>query len=266
MANDIIDINVYETTESVSITVNPNLTTVNINKVTGGGGITNLSTTQTATDFTINSDTGDDALVPLGNGTLAGATLNDYTTAEKNKLVDTYTKGEVDAKITGVYKIKGSVANYAALPSSGQVIGDVWNLLDTGGNYVWTGTVWDALGTTVDISGKANIDSPTFTGIPLAPTATAGTNNTQIATTAFTTTAIPWTKTGNDIKNNNTGNVEISGTKTAVLETNGSFSIFRHGFEDLLFGFTRDTREEVRFCSAPSVGASRLFVWLAPHF
>jgi hypothetical protein len=89
MANDIIDINVYETVETVAITVNPNLTTVNINQVTGGGGgggITNLSTTQTATDFTINSDTGDDALVPLGNGTLAGATLNDYTTAEKNKL------------------------------------------------------------------------------------------------------------------------------------------------------------------------------------
>jgi len=50
------------------------------------GGNTNLSTSQTANNFTINSDTGDDALVPLGNGTLAGATLNDYTTAEKNKL------------------------------------------------------------------------------------------------------------------------------------------------------------------------------------
>ena len=34
MANDIIDINVYETVETVAITVNPNLTTVNINKVT----------------------------------------------------------------------------------------------------------------------------------------------------------------------------------------------------------------------------------------
>jgi len=191
MANDIIDINVYESTETVAITVNPNLTTVNINKVAGGGsGVTNLSTTQTASNFTINSDTGEDAIVPLGNGTLAGATINDYTTAEKNKLLDTYTKSEVDTKITGVYKVKGSVANYAALPSSGQVIGDVWNLLDTGGNYVWTGTTWDELGTTIDISGKANIFSPTFTGIPLAPTATAGTNTTQIATTAFTTTAI----------------------------------------------------------------------------
>ena len=60
MANDIIDINVYETVETVAITVNPNLTTVNINQVTssGGGGVTNLSTTQTASNFTINSRRG----------------------------------------------------------------------------------------------------------------------------------------------------------------------------------------------------------------
>lgn len=41
-----------------------------------------------------------------------------------------------------------------------------------------------------DISGKANLASPTFTGTPAAPTAAAGTNTTQIATTAFVTTAI----------------------------------------------------------------------------
>jgi hypothetical protein len=52
----------------------------------GAGGATNLTTSQTASNFTINSDTGTDASVPLGNGTLAGATLNDYTTTEKNKL------------------------------------------------------------------------------------------------------------------------------------------------------------------------------------
>lgn len=36
---------------------------------------------------------------------------------------------------------------------------------------------------------KANIASPTFTGIPAAPTASAGTSTTQLATTAFVTTA-----------------------------------------------------------------------------
>ena len=35
------------------------------------------------------------------------------------------------------------------------------------------------------IGSKADTNSPTFTGTPTAPTATAGTNNTQIATTAF---------------------------------------------------------------------------------
>ena len=38
------------------------------------------------------------------------------------------------------------------------------------------------------ISSKADTNSPTFTGTPLAPTAASGTNNTQIATTAFATT------------------------------------------------------------------------------
>lgn len=35
------------------------------------------------------------------------------------------------------------------------------------------------------INSKANTNSPTLTGTPLAPTASAGTNTTQIATTAF---------------------------------------------------------------------------------
>ena len=41
-----------------------------------------------------------------------------------------------------------------------------------------------------DLGLKANLASPTFTGNPLAPTPTAGDNDTSIATTAFVTTAI----------------------------------------------------------------------------
>ena len=40
------------------------------------------------------------------------------------------------------------------------------------------------------ISSKADSNSPTLTGTPLAPTASSGTNTTQIATTAFVTSAI----------------------------------------------------------------------------
>ena len=35
------------------------------------------------------------------------------------------------------------------------------------------------------VASKANIVSPAFTGVPTAPTASAGTSTTQIATTAF---------------------------------------------------------------------------------
>jgi trimeric autotransporter adhesin len=40
------------------------------------------------------------------------------------------------------------------------------------------------------LNGKANTASPTFTGTPAAPTASAATNSTQIATTAYVTTAV----------------------------------------------------------------------------
>jgi microcystin-dependent protein len=40
------------------------------------------------------------------------------------------------------------------------------------------------------VASKSDSNSPTFTGTPLAPTAAGGTNNTQIATTAFVTTAV----------------------------------------------------------------------------
>jgi hypothetical protein len=42
----------------------------------------------------------------------------------------------------------------------------------------------------VAIATKADLASPTFTGTPLAPTASAATNNTQIATTAYTDAAV----------------------------------------------------------------------------
>lgn len=41
-----------------------------------------------------------------------------------------------------------------------------------------------------DVSGAAPLASPALTGTPTAPTATAGTNNTQVATTAYVDTAV----------------------------------------------------------------------------
>ena len=54
--------------------------------------------------------------------------------------------------IGSALKYKGSVSTYSTLPSTGQEIGDTWNVLDTGDNYAWTGTEWDKLSGTVDLS------------------------------------------------------------------------------------------------------------------
>jgi hypothetical protein len=50
---------------------------------------------------------------------------------------------------------------------------------DTDKTLFWDGSAW----------ANVNSVSPVFTGTPTAPTATAGTNTTQLATTAFVTTA-----------------------------------------------------------------------------
>lgn len=69
------------------------------------------------------------------------------------------TEEQVDQKINtavgSVYRVKGSVANYNALPAENVSIGDVYNLEDTGANYVATSTTpdWDKLSETVDLNG-----------------------------------------------------------------------------------------------------------------
>ena len=72
--------------------------------------------------------------------------------------VKDYVDTSVSNAIASVYKVKGSVASYDLLPASGQVVGDVYNVIaaystyPAGTNFVWNGTEWDALGGTIDLS------------------------------------------------------------------------------------------------------------------
>lgn len=72
--------------------------------------------------------------------------LNKPTTISGYGITDAYTKTEVDNKISAVYKYKGSVTSYTNLPTSGQIIGDVYNVTDSGINYAWDGSGWDDIG------------------------------------------------------------------------------------------------------------------------
>lgn len=62
---------------------------------------------------------------------------------------------KINTAIGSVYRVKGSVANYEALPTEDVNIGDVYNLEDTGANYVATSSTpdWDKLSETVDLNG-----------------------------------------------------------------------------------------------------------------
>lgn len=63
--------------------------------------------------------------------------------------------------LTNVYKYKGSVATTAALPSSGNTAGDVYNVEETDMNYAWNGTAWDPLGQIFSLSSITNTDIDT---------------------------------------------------------------------------------------------------------
>ncbi len=55
------------------------------------------------------------------------------------------------AQMTGVVRYKGSVATAQDLPNDPQV-GDLYNVIDSGQNFVWSGTEWDDLSSTADLS------------------------------------------------------------------------------------------------------------------
>lgn len=89
---------------------------------------------------------------------LDAALAQKANSADVYKKTETYSKAEVDGKVAGVYHYKGSVANRAALPAA-PAVGDVYNIQDEDGqNVAWTGSAWDALGATVDLSAYSTAE------------------------------------------------------------------------------------------------------------
>lgn len=69
---------------------------------------------------------------------------------------------EVKSEVTGLYRPKGSVNTLSELkeiPEDSRKVGDVYNVKETGMNYLWTGDKenpaydegWDALGGLIEI-------------------------------------------------------------------------------------------------------------------
>ena len=116
-----------------------------------------------------------------------GLSTNDYTTEEKSLLADLNTAVTIlsDSKVD---KVTGKGLSTNDLTNE---LLDKISLIGTGTLSTTASTIIAAINELVTgLAAKANLASPTFTGTPAAPTATAGTNTTQIATTEFVQDAV----------------------------------------------------------------------------
>ena len=152
------------------------------------------------------------------------------------------TTSDVSFSLNSLYESNG-VANITVQGTAPEsaTVGDIWVDSDDNRVYVYNGSSFiDITGDSfpsqsgnsgkylttdgtitswgsIDLSAKADINSPTFTGTPLAPTASAGTNNTQIATTAYVDTAeSDAVSTANAYSDSLASNYDSSGSASAV--------------------------------------------------
>lgn len=111
------------------------------------------------------------------------------------------TSVKLPAGLTGLLKANGGSNATVAVGGTDYVVsiaegsgisitgsGGVLTIAATGGSAVWgdiTGTLSNQTDLNTALGLKAPLASPALTGAPTAPTATVGTNTTQIATTAF---------------------------------------------------------------------------------
>lgn len=105
-----------------------------------------------------------------------------------------YTVGDIlYASSSSALSKLADVATGSALISGGVGAAPSWGKIGLATHVSGTLPVANGGTGTTTSTGTTNIvlsDSPTFTGIPLAPTATEGTDTTQIATTEFVQTAV----------------------------------------------------------------------------
>lgn len=128
-------------------------------------------------DTVVSGHTTSIANLTSGKANKNGSTAEKFNVATPTEASNATTKKYVDDAISGAvtstYKVKGSKATKADLPKTGNVVGDVWNVVAADGkpgdvgytpagtNYVWVGAVgevaahWDPLGGTVDLTGYA---------------------------------------------------------------------------------------------------------------
>lgn len=121
----------------------------------------------------------------IGNTSLLVTTTGTQTLTNKTIVSPTFTGTVYGITVNSADIIWTYYASEESLPSAASNHGMFAHVHSTGAAYYAHAGAWYRLANQVDLNLKAPIASPTFTGIPVAPTAATGTNTTQIATTEF---------------------------------------------------------------------------------
>jgi hypothetical protein len=141
-------------------TINTSITSINGEIITIKGDITSIESDITELQGSLGS--AEDDITAVTNA--LDAHKADYDNPHK------VTAAQLG--LATVYKYKGSVETYADLPTSGQQVGDVYNVkqadpdhnIDAGDNVAWDGEKWDILAGDTDLSGYAQLNAAnTFT-------------------------------------------------------------------------------------------------------
>ena len=138
-----------------------------------------------------------DAKAPLASPALTGTpTAPTANEGDNSTAIATtaFVKNAVDgvkSDLAAAFKFKGKVNDLTELEAiADPANGDVYQVANPGtgktnAEYAYDGAAFVELGTEINLSGYATLDSPVFTGNPTAPTPTADDNSTSIATTAY---------------------------------------------------------------------------------
>lgn len=111
---------------------------------------------ETAEQLQAKIDAAKDAAISSATDTAAKDATSKVEAAKK------VLQQEIDSKVASVFRFKGAKENLGEVKSiEPPAVGDVWHTNDDGKEYVYTGTEWELLGFTIDLSAYATTEAVT---------------------------------------------------------------------------------------------------------